>query len=284
VLTLLTMVGEIAAGTVFGSMALLADGFHMATHAAALGITGFAYHYARKRANDRRFTFGTGKVSALGGFGSAISLAVVALLVVTESLVRLWSPVPIRFDEALWVAGVGLAVNLLSALLLRHHEHADDDHEHGHRDHALHGAYLHVLADTVTSLLAIGALILGKALGWNWMDALTGILCAAVIGHWSLGLIRDTGRVLLDAEVPETRQQAIREAVERDADNRVYDLHVWRVGPRHLAAIVSLVTSQPRDPSHYKQLLLQHFPDLRHLTIEVHKASPGPSNPSLNES
>lgn len=270
-LTLVTMVGEIIAGTLFGSMALLADGFHMATHAAALGITAFAYAFARRRAHDRRFTFGTGKVSALSGFASAVSLAVVALLVLVESAQRLFQPVHIRFDEAIWVAALGLAVNVASAALLQHrHDHAD-----GHHDHALRGAYLHVLADAVTSVLAIVALVLGKALGWEWMDALTGIVGSALIAHWSLGLLRVTGNVLLDAEVSERKHQAIRDAIERDADNRVCDLHVWRVGRQHLAVIVSVVTSHPRDPNHYKALLSE-FSDLRHVTVEVHATEPQP--------
>ncbi|MFI5307865.1 MAG: CDF family Co(II)/Ni(II) efflux transporter DmeF, partial [Polyangiales bacterium] len=232
-LTLSMMIVEIAAGTAFGSMALLADGWHMATHAAALGIAAFAYAYARKRANDPRYSFGTGKVSALAGFGSAVSLGVVALLVLAESVGRLATPVTIRFDEAIGVAVVGLLVNLASALLLRDHEH---EHEHAsgqHHDHNLRGAYLHVLADAVTSLLAIAALGAGKYLGLHWMDAVTGILGSIVIARWSLGLLRDTSAVLLDAEVPETRRQQIRAAVEADLDNRVSDLHLWRVGRRH---------------------------------------------------
>ena len=272
-LTFSMMVVEIAAGTVFGSMALLADGWHMATHVAALGIAAFAYAYARRRASDRRYSFGTGKVSALGGFGSAVSLAVVALLVLAASVGRLASPVSIRFNEAIGVAVVGLLVNLVSALLLRDHEH-DAEHAsvHHHHDHNLRGAYLHVLADAVTSLLAIAALTAGKFLGWTWMDALTGILGSIVIARWSLGLLRDTSAVLLDAEVPDQRRREIQAAVEADLDNRVSDLHLWRVGRRHLAAIISVVTHEPRDPSHYKELLRQ-FDDLAHVTIEVHRCT-----------
>ena len=247
-LTVSMMVVEIIAGTAFGSMALLADGWHMATHAAALGIAVFAYAYARRRANDRRYSFGTGKVSALGGFGSAVSLGVVALLVFVESAGRLVSPVSIRFNEAIGVAVVGLLVNLVSALLLRDDEH-DEEHASGHHhDHNLRGAYLHVLADAVTSLLAIVALTAGKFFGWTWMDALTGIVGSIVIARWSLGLLRDTSAVLLDAEVPEWRRREIQAAVEADRDNRISDLHLWRVGRRHLAAIVSVVTREPRDP------------------------------------
>jgi len=287
-LTFIMMVVEIAAGTAYHSMALLADGWHMATHAAALGIAAFAYAYARRRAGDPRYTFGTGKVGALGGFGSAVSLAVVAVLVLAESIGRLATPVAIRFDEAIAVAAIGLVVNLVSALLLRedhghghvddhhdheHHDHQHHDHEHhdhGHHDHNLRGAYLHVLADALTSILAIAALTAGKLLGWSWMDSITGILGSIVIARWSLGLLRDTSRVLLDAEVPEARRLAIRAAIEAQAGDRVTDLHVWRVGPAHLAAIVSVASPDPREPSHYKARLAR-FADLAHVTVEVNR-------------
>ncbi len=272
-LTFSMMVIEISAGMAFGSMALLADGWHMATHAAALGIAAFAYAYARRRANDRRYSFGTGKVGALGGFGSAVSLAVVALLVLAESVSRLASPVAIRFNEAIAVAVVGLVVNLLSALLLRDHDEHDHAHGHSHHhDHNLRGAYLHVLADAMTSVLAIGALIAGKSLGWTWMDAVTGILGSLLIARWSLGLLKDTSAVLLDAEVSQERHQEIQSTIEADADNRVVDLHLWRVGPRHLAAIVTLVTHQRKDTEHYKALLAA-FDDLAHVTVEVYECA-----------
>jgi cation diffusion facilitator family transporter len=271
-LTSLMMVVEITAGLAFGSMALLADGWHMATHAAALGVAAFASWYARRHANDRRYSFGTGKVGALGGFGSAVSLAVVAILVLAGSIGRLASPAAIRFDEAIAVAVVGLAVNLASAFLLRDHEHQDAS-EHGrHHDHNLRGAYLHVVADALTSVLAIGALSAGKYLGWAWMDAATGILGALVIGRWSLGLLRDTSAVLLDGEIGDERRREIQAVIEAGTDDRVADLHVWRVGPRHLAAILSVVSPNPREPGHYKQLL-RGFDDLTHLTIEVHGRS-----------
>ena len=284
-LTFVMMVVEIAAGTAFHSMALLADGWHMATHAAALGIAAFAYSYARRRAGDPRYTFGTGKVGALGGFGSAVSLAVVAVLVLAESIGRLATPVVIRFDEAIAVAAVGLVVNLVSALLLRddghghghghgheqeHEKDHDHHHDHGHHDHNLRGAYLHVLADALTSILAIAALTAGKLLGWSWMDSITGILGSIVIARWSLGLLRDTSRVLLDAEVPEARRLAIRAAIEAEPGDRVTDLHVWRVGPAHLAAIVSVASPAPREPSHYKARLAR-FADLAHVTVEVNR-------------
>ena len=297
-LTLAMMVGEIVAGTVFRSMALLADGWHMGTHAAALGVAVFAYRYARRHAGDPRYSFGTGKVGALGGFASAVGLAVVALLVLVESARRLASPVSIRFDEAIAVAVLGLLVNLGSALLLRDHDHGhghDHDHDHGHdphddhhahahadahahdhggaghhpvhRDHNLRAAYLHVLADALTSVLAIVALVSGRSLGWTWMDPVMGVVGGTVIARWSWGLLRDTGAVLLDAEAEHALRATIVRALEA-GDDRVADLHVWRVGPRHLAAIVSIVTHAPQAPEHYRARLAA-FPDLVHVTVEV---------------
>ncbi len=269
-LTLLMMTVEIAAGISFGSMALLADGWHMGTHAAALGIAVFAYAYARRHAADPRYTFGTGKVGALAGFGSAVGLAAVALFVFAESLDRLRAPVTIRFDEAIAVAGVGLAVNLASAFLLRgDHHHGDGTHVH-HHDHNLRGAYLHVMADALTSVLAIIALVTGRQLGWTWMDPMMGVVGALVISRWSYGLLRDTSAVLLDAEVPPERRAQIRQAIESDADTRVVDLHVWRVGPSHLAAVISVVSHEPQEPEHYKALVTE-FTDLSHVTVEVHR-------------
>ena len=290
-ITLVMMAAEIAAGTAFRSMALLADGWHMGTHAAALGVAAFAYAYARRHASDPRYSFGTGKVGALGGFASAVGLAVVALLVLGESATRLVQPVAIRFDEAIAVAVVGLAVNLLSALLLREggghshaeHHHAPHDHapggqlDHAHRDHNLRAAYLHVLADAMTSVLAIVALLAGKTLGWAWMDPVMGIAGALVIARWSIALLRDTSAVLLDAEVAPARRDAIRVAIESRRDDRVSDLHVWRVGPRHLAAIVSVVTAAPRSPAAYKERL-REFGDLTHVTVEVLPLEPGPED------
>jgi cation diffusion facilitator family transporter len=269
-ITLVMMAVEVAAGVAFGSMALLADGWHMGTHAAALGVAVFAYVYARRHADDPRYSFGTGKVGALGGFASATGLAVVSLLIFGESAQRLASPVTIRFDEAIAVACVGLLVNVVCALLLRddhHHEHAGGDH--AHHDHNLRGAYLHVLADALTSLLAIAALSTGKLLGWTWMDPVMGLVGALVIARWSYGLLRETSRVLLDAELSPARRETIREAIESEEGSRVADLHVWRVGPRHLAAIVSVVAHAPNEPDHYKRLVAS--PDLVHVTVEVHR-------------
>jgi cation diffusion facilitator family transporter len=274
-LTVAMMVVEIAVGIATSSMALLADGWHMATHAAALGIAAFAYAFARTRAHDRRYSFGTGKVSALGGFGSAVALAAVAILVAVESLGRLWSPLPIRFDEAIAVAILGLVVNLACAFLLREHEH-DEHHAGGrHHDHNLRGAYLHVLADAATSVLAIAALLAGKFLDWAWLDAATGLVGAGLIARWAGGLLKDTSHVLLDAEVTGERRLEIQAAIEKDRDNRVADLHLWRVGPHHLAAIVSVVTRQPLEPGHYRQLLLP-FDDLAHVTVEVNRCCDDP--------
>lgn len=293
-ITLAMMAGELVAGSLFGSMALLADGWHMGTHAAALGVTLFAYAYARRHAGDARFSFGTGKVGALGGFASAVGLAVVALLVLGESARRLAAPVAIRFDEAIGVAVLGLAVNLACAWLLRGHDHGHDHGQaHGparaprrgqdpgpaprgeaqphHRDHNLRAAYLHVMADALTSVLALAALGAGRGLGWTWMDPAMGVVGGLVIARWSWSLLQETARVLLDGELSEARRLAMVQAVERDAEARVADLHVWRVGPRHLAAIVSVVSRTPREPAHYRALLAE-FDDLAHVTIEVHAA------------
>jgi cation diffusion facilitator family transporter len=283
-LTAFMMVVEITAGYGFGSMALLADGWHMGTHVAALSISLFAYRYARRHARSERFSFGTGKVGALGGFASAVALAMVALLMGLESLGRLIHPEAIRFDEAILVAVVGLAVNLASAWLLHgagghpphhhqghDHEH-DHDHAHGgrHHDHNLRAAYLHVVADALTSLLAIVALFAGKYFGWVWMDALMGLVGAALITRWGYGLMRETSRILLDASAEAGTLARVRDLIESDADNRVADLHVWRLGARDYAAIVSLVTHEPRAPEHYKRLL-RDMANLSHVTVEVHR-------------
>jgi cation diffusion facilitator family transporter len=293
VLTATMMVAEIVAGTLFGSMALLADGWHMSTHAGAMLIAALAYLYARRQARNPRYTFGTGKLGDLAGFASAVVLALIALLIAWESVVRLANPVAIDFDQAILVAVAGLGVNLLSAWLLRddhshhghshhghHHDHNHDDHhhahdahgQHGHRaggtDHNLRAAYLHVLADALTSLLAIFALILGRTNGWVWLDPVMGIVGSLVIARWSWGLIRATANVLLDAlPAGEDLPQEIREIVENGED-RIADLHVWQVGPGHHAAIVSVVTPTPRAPAFYKEKLAA-IPELSHVTVEV---------------
>jgi len=268
-LTFVTMVVEIVVGLISDSMALLADGWHMATHAGALGVAAYAFAFARKRARDPRFSFGTGKVSALAGFGSAVSLMLVAIVMCVQSVTRLLTPIPILFDEAIAVAVLGLCVNLASAVLLSNHghgRHIDGGHLH---DHNLRGAYLHVVADALTSVLALAALAAGKLLGWLWMDPVMAVFGSLIIAHWSLGLLKDTSAVLLDADVPVDQTQAIKAAIEVDPDNRVIDLHLWRIAPRRLAAIVSLVALQPRAPSYYKGLL-RNFKEVAHVTIEVH--------------
>ena len=273
-LTLAMMVIEIVAGLSFGSMALLADGWHMGTHAFALGISAFAYVYARRNRSNPAYSFGTGKVGVLGGYTSAVVLAVVALIMAVESVSRLITPNPIQFGEAILVAAVGLVVNLASALLLKehhahdhhHHEHADGETEH--HDHNLRAAYLHVVADAMTSVFAIVALLAGKSLGWVWMDPVMGVVGSLVIGKWSYGLLRDTSRILLDSGTSQDRKSAIKAAIEADADNRVTDLHLWRVSSLHLAAIITVVTHLPRPVEHYKSLL-EDFTDISHLTIEV---------------
>ena len=280
-LTATMMVVEIIAGTVFGSMALLADGWHMATHVAAFAITLFAYRYARDHADDPRFSFGTGKVSVLGGFASAVALAVVAFVMAAESVLRMFEPHTILFNEAIGVAVLGLVVNLISGLMLHaHHEHEhehehDHDHEnnheaghHHHHDHNLRAAYLHVLADALTSLFAIVALIAGKYFGWIWLDPVMGLVGAAVISRWSYNLVRDTSHILLDGAVDERTQNAIRQALENDSDNRVADLHVWQLGRHHYSASIAIVTHLPKAPDYYKSLL-NHIPYLSHISIEV---------------
>lgn len=284
-LTAVMMVVEIVAGWLTGSMALLADGMHMATHAGALGIAAIAYRFARTHAEDRRFTFGTGKVGDLAGFASALILAVIALGIGIESFRRLLAPVAVAYDEALWIAGLGLVVNLASAWLLStggghhhghgHHHHGDDRGDH---DNNLRAAYFHVLADALTSLLAIGALLAGRFLGWIWMDAATGIVGAILIARWSWELLRDTGAVLVDASVNPALAEEIREAIE-DGDARITDLHVWRVGPGRYAAIVSLVAAEPLSPSIYAARVSIHE-ELVHVTVEAHRCE-GAHRPSV---
>jgi cation diffusion facilitator family transporter len=291
-LTASMMAIEITAGTIYGSMALVADGWHMSTHAAAMLIAALAYLFARRHAHDSRFTFGTGKMGDLAGFASAVVLALIALLIGWESFVRLANPVPISFGQAIAVAVVGLIVNLACAWLLKDdhahhhhghghhhdhvhahgHEHAHDDHTRGGvRDNNLRAAYLHVLADALTSILAIVALLLGRTYGWLWADPVMGVVGALVIARWSWGLIRDAGGVLLD-RMPDDEDLPgeIREAIERSGE-RITDLHIWQVGPGHHAAIIALASVEPRQPSHYKARLAKVH-GLSHVTIEVEQA------------
>ena len=271
-LTAVMMVAEIVGGTIFGSMALVADGWHMSTHAGALAIAALAYRYARSHAHDARFSFGTGKLGELAGFSSAIILALIALLIGYECVVRLLNPVPISFDEATAIAVIGLGVNLASAWMLQdEHEHHEDEGHHHHHDHNLRAAYLHVLADAVTSILAIAGLLAGRFYGWIWMDPLMGIVGAVVISSWSWSLIRSSGAVLLDTVPNPTLVNSIRERLEIDGD-RVADLHLWRVGPGHAAVIVSMVSDQPVAPNAYKARL-DGLRGISHVTVEVHRCA-----------
>jgi cation diffusion facilitator family transporter len=271
VLTAAMMVGEIAAGWAFGSMALLADGWHMATHAAALGIASLAYLFARRQAGNARFTFGTGKFGDLAAFASAIILALIAAQIAYESVVRLFNPVPIAYGEAISIAVLGLAVNLLSAWLLRgshdhHHDHHDHDHGHDH-DNNLRAAYVHVLADAATSLLAIAALVLAMLSNWVWADPAVGIIGSLVIASWAFGLVRMSGAVLLDVNADHDLEEIIRGRIESKGD-RVTDLHLWQIGPGHRAAVISVVSDHPLPPATYKRRL-GGLRGLSHVTVEV---------------
>ncbi len=276
------MVLEIVGGWLFGSVALVADGVHMSTHAGALLLAALAYTYARRYAGDPRFTFGTGKLGDLAGFTSALILAMIALLIGYEAISRLFDPVPIKFAEAIPVACLGLAVNLASAWLLGgdHHHHGHDhahehghDHDHDHDDHHHHrdnnfrAALVHVIADAAVSVLVIVGLLLAKSFGWLWMDPLAGIVGAFVIASWALTLIRDTSAILLDMNPDKAMTENLRGAIEGDGDS-LADVHLWRLGPGHLGAILSVVTTQQRSEAFYREKL-QNFKTLSHLTIEV---------------
>jgi cation diffusion facilitator family transporter len=268
------MMVEIVAGYATGSMALLADGFHMATHAGALGVAAAAYAYARRHAADPAFSFGTGKVGDLAGFASALVLGLIALGIGAESILRLFQPVGVAFAEASVIAVVGLAVNIASACLLsggHHHGHGhghEHDHPHGAHDHDnnLRSAYVHVLADALTSVLAIAALLAGRFLGWTWMDPIMGIVGAVVIARWSWVLMRDTASVLLDATDGHVAEE-VRDLVESPGDARITDLHIWRVGPQGHAGIISVVSPALTAETIRARLAPVH--ELQHLTIEL---------------
>ena len=285
------MVLEIGGGSIFGSLALVADGLHMSTHATALAIAALAYTYARRRAADPRFTFGTGKFGDLAGFTSAIILAMIALLIGYEAVSRLLAPVRIDFDQAIPIAVLGLLVNIASAWLLRgghrhghahSHDHDRDHHDHhphrhhdqgaagtASRDNNMRAAFLHVAADAAVSVLAIVGLSMGKFFGWVWMDPVMGIVGALVIGNWSYGLVRDTGSILLDMSTDQKIADRIRTAIETDGD-RLADLHLWRLGPGHLGAILSVVTTEPRNAEFY-HARLGEVGRFSHVTIEVRR-------------
>lgn len=269
-LTAVTMVAEIVAGTMFGSMALTADGWHMSTHAAALAIAALAYRFASRHARDERFSFGTGKLGELAAFTSAIILALIAVLIGYESTVRLFQPVAIRFDEAAIVAVVGLIVNFASAWLLWDQGHRHHEHPHDH-DNNFRAAFTHVVADALTSVLAIVALLGGRFYGWEWLDAAIGIVGALVILRWSYGLVVSSGKTLLDI-VPDTDlAERIRERLEIKGD-RLADLHLWRLGPGHAGVIAAVVSDDPKEPNIYKRRLGGIY-GLSHVTIEVHRAA-----------
>jgi cation diffusion facilitator family transporter len=287
------MIAEIFGGLAFGSIALVADGLHMSTHAGALLLAALAYSYARRHVDDPRFTFGTGKLGDLAGFASAIILAMIALLICYEAVTRLIDPVPIHFTEAIAIASVGLAVNVASVWLLggahdhhhdhghaHHHDHDHDDHDHPHAhahhsDNNMRAALVHVLADAAVSILVIVGLVLARLFGWLWMDALAGIIGAIVIASWSVTLIRDTGKILLDMTPDAEMADHLRKTIEADGDS-LADLHLWRLGPGHLGAIVSVCTRETRGQDYYRARLAK-FPMLSHLTIEVQSMGRGAS-------
>jgi cation diffusion facilitator family transporter len=274
-LTAVMMVVEIAAGIGFGSMALLADGLHMASHAVALGVAALAYGYARRHAHDRRYSFGTGKVNALGGFCGAVLLAVFTLLMAAQSIGRLLSPVPIIFNQAILVAGLGLLVNGVSVFILGVEDSAGEhDHPAGHHhDHNLRSAYLHVMADALTSVLAIVALLTARYLGFLWMDPAMGLVGAILVARWSWGLLRSTSRVLLDRQGPAEICRAITGSIEADGDSRVADLHLWSIGPRAYAAEMVIVARAPATADEYRKRLPPRL-GIAHAAIEVHAAPP----------
>jgi cation diffusion facilitator family transporter len=277
ILTAVMMIAEIIFGVKFHSMALFADGLHMGTHVAAFLITVLAYFFARRHAADASFSFGTGKFGVLGAFTSAIVLGGVGLVMAGESIGRLIDPLPILFNQAILVACLGLAVNVVSALILKdqhhghhhgHDHHHGDGHEHSH-DLNLRSAYLHVIADAVTSLLAIAALLSGKYFGWYWMDAIMGLVGSAVIGQWAYSLVRQTTVILLD-RIPASSDLpvVIREGIENDGDSLITDLHIWQVGVNKFAAIIKIVAHHPKAPDEYRQALKIHE-ELVHVSVET---------------
>jgi len=275
-ITALTMILEITAGIIFGSMALLADGVHMGTHTLALGIAAFSYYYTRKYANDPRFSFGTGKVNSMGGFSSALLLIVFAFSLIWESVERLFNPVEIQFNQAIVVAGAGLLVNIISAWILSrpnkanshsHHDHSGH-HGHAHQDHNLKAAYLHVIADALTSVFALVALFAGKIWGFVWMDPLMGILGAMMVSRWAGKLLKETSGILLDYQAPEESRAKVRKALENNGD-KISDLHIWTIGQGLSAVNISIVTRSPQSPSYYKGLLSE-YEEFAHVTVEVH--------------
>ena len=279
-LTAFMMVVEIVAGWSYNSMALLADGFHMSSHALAIGLSAFAYGAARRFADDMRFAFGTWKIEILGGFASAVLLLAVVALMVFGSVERLIAPQPIHYLEAMVVAAVGLLVNIASALILGHAHHDDHDHHHAgenhhHHDLNLKSAYVHVIADAATSVLAIAALAGGWLFGWSWLDPVMGLIGAMLVAVWAKQLLTDTGKVLLDREMDHPVVDEIREVVEANSmagQTRIADLHVWRVGRASYSCALSLVTADPQLTADAVRGWLSVHEEIVHSTIEVNRA------------
>lgn len=276
ILTAVMMVAEILGGWIYNSMALLADGWHMGTHALALGLSLMAYIAARRYAQDERFAFGTWKIEVLGGYTSAIFLIGVAAFMIYQSVERLISPLAIRYDQAITIAVIGLLVNLVCAWLLQdthshdHHHHHDHSHDH-HHDLNQRAAYLHVLADAATSVLAIIALICGKLWGAAWLDPVMGIVGGLLVTIWAYGLLRDTGKILLDAHMNDPVVEEIREVIdESPIKATITDLHVWRVGKGKYSCILSLVTDEAVSPDYFRERLSIHE-ELVHITVEINQ-------------
>jgi cation diffusion facilitator family transporter len=280
VITALTMAAEIIAGTLFGSMALVADGWHMGTHMVALGISLLAYRFARRYLHDSRFSFGTWKIEILGGYTSAILLGVVGVSMCYASVERILKPVPIHYDQALLVAIIGLLVNIISAFILGmpsgHHDHNHDHHEHGsghghhHHDLNMRAAYIHVITDALTSILAIGALFAAKKFAWNFFDPLAGIIGAALILRWTAGLLRQCGSILLDREHNAAIVNSVRETIESDNITKISDLHLWRIGTDSYACIIVLVTQKGHFTIADFKTRLNGIPGIAHTSIELH--------------
>jgi cation diffusion facilitator family transporter len=270
-ITAVMMAVELSAGVLFGSMALLADGLHMASHAVALSITAFAYVYARRNARNSQYSFGTGKVNALGGFTGAVLLAIFSLFMGFESILRFVTPVEIVFNQAIMVAVLGLLVNGASVFILGVEDHGHDHHHHSdhHHDHNLKSAYLHVMADALTSVLAIFALLTAKYFGLVWMDPTMGIVGAVLVARWSYGLLCSTSAVLLDRQASESLRARIQQLIEADNDTQVTDLHVWSIGPEIYSAQIAVVGHNPLAPAEYKSLLPKSL-GLVHVSVEVH--------------
>lgn len=268
------MAVEVTAGIVYGSIALLADGLHMGSHAVALSVNAFAYVYARRQALSDRFSFGTGKVNTLGGYTGAILLALFALLMAWESCQRLFNPISIAFNQAIAVAMVGLVVNGASVFILGdQHEHPHEPgHHHHEHDHNLKAAYLHVLADALTSLLAIAALLTGKYFGALWMDPVMGLIGALLVARWSYGLLKSTSAILLDTQESDGTIEDIRHLIEASGEHRIVDFHLWSIGSGLQAALITVVSSAPQSPDFYRQMIAKQHA-VAHLTIEVHAYS-----------